>query len=104
MAPSKSSSDLMKVGLEGFAMLDEYFGHKKKQQPQSKPQPQPQPLHYKQHRYWHQPQKPRVQVITPVPAAAQAVRIDCYEAAKFYGGTVIADYPKHNMIKKSPAY
>ncbi|KAK1390450.1 hypothetical protein POM88_018628 [Heracleum sosnowskyi] len=100
MAPIKSSSDLMKVGLEGFAMLDEYFGHKKKQQPQ----PQPQPLQYAQHRYWHQPQKPKVQVITPVPASAQAVRIDCYEAAKFYGGTVIADYPKNSMIKKSPIY
>ncbi|KAL8121548.1 hypothetical protein AgCh_018329 [Apium graveolens] len=98
MAPTKSSSDLMKVGLEGFAMLDEYFGNKKKQQPQ------PQPLQYQQHRYWHQPQQPKVQVITHVPAAAQTVRIDCYEAAKFYGGTVIADYPKTNMIKKSPTY
>lgn len=88
MATSKSSSDLMKVGLEGFAMLDEYFGHKKKQQPQ-----------YKQHRYWYQPQKPQVQVITPVPAAV-GYRIDCYEAAKFYGGTVIADYPNNNITKK----
>ncbi|WOH07301.1 hypothetical protein DCAR_0726731 [Daucus carota subsp. sativus] len=98
MAPGKSSSDLMKVGLEGFAMLEEYLGHKKKQQPQ------PQPLVYKQHKYWHQPQKPTVQVITQVPAAAQAVRIDCYEAAKFYGGTVIADYPDNNKMKKSPIY
>lgn len=89
MAPNKSSSDLMKVGLEGFAMLDEYFGQKKKQQHQ-----------YKQHRYWYQPQKPQVQVIKPVPAAVER-RIDCYEAARFYGGTVIADYPNNKMTRKA---
>lgn len=78
---AQRKSNLKNIGAEGFAMMDEY-----------------QYVHNHNHKY--QQLKSHVnQVIIPVKVATQAkkevVSIDSYQAAKMYGGILIAEYPKN---------
>ncbi|KAG5555142.1 hypothetical protein RHGRI_012618 [Rhododendron griersonianum] len=74
MAPQADYNHLVKVGLEGFAMVDEYFGPKRYQKQQQK---------------YQQKQEPQMkQEVAPMKQGA----IDRYEAANQYGGMAVLDY------------
>ncbi|KAI8561717.1 hypothetical protein RHMOL_Rhmol04G0362500 [Rhododendron molle] len=70
MARQADYDHLVKVGLEGFAMVDKLFGPERYQKQQQK---------------YQQKQKPQMK---------QEVAIDCNEAAKLYGGMVVADFKR----------
>ncbi|KAE9455168.1 hypothetical protein C3L33_12916, partial [Rhododendron williamsianum] len=74
MAPQADYNHLVKVGLEGFAMVDEYFGPKRYQKQQQK---------------YQKKQEPQMkQEVAPMKQGA----IDRYEAANQYGGMAVLDY------------
>ena len=86
MAYNNNKEKLMKVGMEGFAMVDECYG--KLNTPQRPPQQQ---LFY---RYQYQPQESHVYVVTQFSSSTKEVStVDSYEAAKIYGGTHIVKKP-----------
>ena len=82
-----SKEKLVKVGMEGFAMLHECLGRKgaRVNAPQ-RPPPTP-------------PQGP--QVVTPISYRTKdnVSAMDCYEAATICGGTLVVDYPKRKPMR-----
>ncbi|KAI3821925.1 hypothetical protein L1987_09501 [Smallanthus sonchifolius] len=106
---SKSKTELTKIGAEGFALIDDLCGgHKLNPKYCSSivnapPNQIPRLFHYQ-----HQPQQPyvvRQQVYaTQVHAARIETVVDCYEAAKRYGGTVVVDYAKRKPARKGFFY
>ncbi|KAM7485045.1 hypothetical protein LguiA_001054 [Lonicera macranthoides] len=99
MANNYNKEKLVKVGTEGFAMLEECLGRKAAgvNPPQRLLSPPPQVLW----RYPHQPQEPRVYVVAQFsyPTKDNMSAMDCYEVAKIYGGTLLVDYPKRKPTR-----
>ncbi|KAM7485043.1 hypothetical protein LguiA_001052 [Lonicera macranthoides] len=94
MAYNNNKEKLLKVGMEGFAMVDECYGRKaaKLNTPQRSPPP-PRQL-FCRYQCQYQPQESHVYVVTHLPSSTKDVSaVDSYEAAKIYGGTLIEDYP-----------
>ncbi|KAL5782234.1 hypothetical protein ACOSP7_007263 [Xanthoceras sorbifolium] len=93
MAPQTQKEYLLKIGFEGFAMVDDIYG---RQTRISLPPPPPRTphahhhhyqLHYQQESYIYQGTHHQVVTVRePV--------IDSNQAAQWYGGTVIVDYSK----------
>jgi len=99
MAYNNTKEKLMKVGMEGFAMVDECYGRKatRLNTPQRPPPPPQQFLH----RYQYQPQESHVYVVMKCssPTKDASASLDSYEAANIYGGTLIVDYPKRKSTR-----
>ncbi|KAL5782235.1 hypothetical protein ACOSP7_007264 [Xanthoceras sorbifolium] len=87
MAPHLQSQfqndDLLKVGTEGFAMVDDICG-RQRNWISPPPTPTPQHLHHGYQYYQQQSYLYR----------GPQVVIDSNQAAQLYGGTVIVDYSK----------
>ncbi|KAK9079919.1 hypothetical protein SSX86_001594 [Deinandra increscens subsp. villosa] len=109
---SNSNTELAKIGVEGFALLDGFYGAANRSNPKyppwtvSGPPPNQTPnlFHYN-----HHPQQPYVvrqqMYVTQVQAARVETVVDCYEAAKRYGGTVVVEYyPKRKTRRKGFFY
>lgn len=80
MASQAEINRLVKVGLEGFVMVDAYFG------PKWYPMQQPK---------YPQKQEPQMkQEVAPMKQGA----IDRYEAANQYGGMAVLDYSKRKPV------
>ncbi|KAI3821914.1 hypothetical protein L1987_09490 [Smallanthus sonchifolius] len=106
---SKSKTELAKIGAEGFAHLDDLCGgHKSNTKYSSSavsapPTEIPNLFHYQHQR--RQSYVVRQQVYTTqVHAARIETVVDCYEAAKRYGGTVVVDYAKRKPTRKGFFY
>ncbi|KAJ0575879.1 hypothetical protein HanIR_Chr05g0217841 [Helianthus annuus] len=100
---SKSKAELVRIGSDAFAMLEFSSGHKSNHKYStstvSDPPNQNTMFHYQHHR--QQPYVVRQQVYTTqVQAAMVETVVDCYEAAKRYGGTVIVDYAKRKPTRR----
>ncbi|KAK1435984.1 hypothetical protein QVD17_01758 [Tagetes erecta] len=97
---SKSKTELAKIGAEGFAVLDDFNPRYGSSSTVSAP-PNQAPSMF--HRYKHRPQQPylvRQQVYaTQVQTTRVETVVDCYEAAKKYGGTVVVDYAKRKSTR-----
>ncbi|KAI3687280.1 hypothetical protein L1987_80974 [Smallanthus sonchifolius] len=106
---SKSKTELAKIGAEGFALLDDLCGgHKSNPKYSSSavtapPNEIPKLFHYR-----HQPRQSyvvRQQVYTTqVHVARIETVVDCNEAAKRYGGTVVVDYAKRKPTRRGFFY
>ncbi|KAJ9556310.1 hypothetical protein OSB04_010924 [Centaurea solstitialis] len=103
---SKSKSELAKIGADAFTLLDDSsYGHKYKPKPSSSTistspvQPIDKLFHYQYQR--EQAYVVRQQVyVAPIHATRTETVVDCHEAAKRYGGTVIVDYPKRKPARR----
>ncbi|KAA8548966.1 hypothetical protein F0562_000650 [Nyssa sinensis] len=85
---------LVKIGLEGFAIVEEYYVKTSRRPPPPPPHAEP------QYRYPYQQQPPYIyRRTTQVPQKKEAV-IDYNQAAQLYGGVVIKDGSK--MSNKKP--
>ncbi|KAI3707297.1 hypothetical protein L6452_25692 [Arctium lappa] len=107
---SKSKTNLDKIGADAFALLEDFSsGHKSKPKPSlSKVSVPPRQTPNKLFHYQYQPEETYVfrrQVyVAPVQEMRNETVVDCYEAAKRYGGTVIVDYPKWKPARKGFFY
>ncbi|KAL8216485.1 hypothetical protein R6Q57_023322 [Mikania cordata] len=96
---SKSKSELAKIGAEGFSLLGDFSGKHKSNSMFSSSTSSARPNHVPEvFHYQHQPQQPylvRQQVyVNQVHARQFETVVDCYEAARRYGGTVAVDHVK----------
>ncbi|KAL8244669.1 hypothetical protein R6Q59_010927 [Mikania micrantha] len=96
---SKSKSELAKIGAEGFSLLDDFSGKHKSNPMFSSSTSSAPPNHVPEvFRYQHQPQQPyvvRQQVyVDQVQERRFETVVNCYEAARRYGGTVVVDHVK----------
>ncbi|KAD4384943.1 hypothetical protein R6Q59_010929 [Mikania micrantha] len=99
---SKSKTELAKIGAEGFSLLDDFNGKHKSNPMFSSSTSSAPPNHIPEvFHYQHQPQQPyvvRQQVyVNQVQARRFETVVDCYEAARRYGGTVVVD-----QVKRKP--
>lgn len=102
---SKNTTDLAKIGIETFDVIDDIFSGRNNSKPPSaaataKPTTTPQEVfHYRYH-----PQQADVvqQLVYDAPVAIRRTErvIDCNEAVKMYGGTKFVDYPKRKPARK----
>ncbi|XVF38762.1 hypothetical protein REPUB_Repub20aG0129900 [Reevesia pubescens] len=107
MASQRDQQHLKKVGLEGFALIDEYFGRtRRSNQSQRVQSPQPQvnqthyqPLYYRvQHQQSYVCQVPEVytvmkEPVTNYPGTSQH---------QYYGGRGISEEPQVYTVTKEP--
>ena len=107
---SRSKTDLAKIGVDAFALLDDVSGgHKSKPKPwlskvsvrtrhtPNKPLPcqyQPEEAHVIQQQVY----------IAPVQQMRIETVVDSHEVAKRYGGILILDYPKRKPVHKGFFY
>ncbi|KAI3707300.1 hypothetical protein L6452_25695 [Arctium lappa] len=100
---SKSKTNLAMIGADAFALLDDLSGgHKSKPKPSlSKVSVPPRRTPNKLFHYQYQPEE--AYVIRQQEMRTETV-LDCYEAAKRYGGTVTVDYPKRKPVLKGFFY
>ncbi|KAI3469346.1 hypothetical protein Pfo_026009 [Paulownia fortunei] len=104
-------ADLVKIGSEGFAIIDEYFGKrvgKKPYAPQKSRAPQnpapiihrnvaakgPQPINH----YIYQAQEPHVYHATRV-SATEATVVTEHEIAYLHDGMVFKDFPRRRATR-----
>lgn len=102
MAPPTHQKDkLVQVGLEGFALLDEFYGCPKKSEGRL-PTAQEYDHQYQIHRQYHQysyynqyrgPQVINIRDREPV--------INSYQASRFYGGLGVVDYSIRNPNRRA---
>ncbi|KAJ9556309.1 hypothetical protein OSB04_010923 [Centaurea solstitialis] len=103
---SKSKSELVKIGADAFTLLDDFsYEHKYKPKPSSSTTPPIQPLdkvfHYQYQREQAYVVRQQVMYATPIHATRiESTVVDCHEAAKRYGGTVIVDYSKRKPTRR----
>ncbi|KAL9407736.1 hypothetical protein AB3S75_046307 [Citrus x aurantiifolia] len=102
MAPQKHHKDkLVEVGLEGFALLDEFYGCPKKSGgrfPTAQEYDRQYQIHhqYLQYNYYNQYRGPQV-----INIRDREPVINSDQAAQFYGGKGIVDYSIRTPIRRA---
>ncbi|KAK2645437.1 hypothetical protein Ddye_020632 [Dipteronia dyeriana] len=94
MAAQFQNQDLLKAGLEGFAILDDIRGRRAKISPPPTPTPIPIPTPHFHHQYEYYDQQQSYYVyrsLRTVTVIREPV-IDSYQAAQMYGGTGTIEY------------
>lgn len=83
-----SKEDLIRIGIEGFRLVDQYLEKKGRSAAPKKPYA-PQTCLYQ-----YQPQQANLHQVKPVSSNEKAV--NRYEAVQFHDGVSVMDYSKRN--------
>ncbi|GKE70270.1 hypothetical protein Tco_1528342 [Tanacetum coccineum] len=101
---SESKTDLAMIGAEGFAILDNKFSCGRNSKPPSLPTTAPSPRTPQQTMFPYQYKSQQSYFVQQVPAKRTEIVIDCYEAVKVYGGTLIVDKTKRKPARRGIFY
>ena len=104
MASQRDQQHLKKVGLEGFALIDECYGRTRRSNQSQRlqsPQPQVHQSHYQYFYYQHQQsyvcQVPQVYPVTKEPVT----NYPGTSQHQYYGGRSISERPQVSVAKES---